>query len=195
MPLKIKFTLATVITKEGEKAHSQSSSASSSSSQSSPTRSWKSDNSEVNKNQVTWRDVSLQKLSPEHIIHAVSKKHITNQNELRKLQLSLNMYVQRMEYPIKMLVLVTVEVKQMKSQITELKQILKTANQNTDNKCSEKTVNVASEDIFTVQFDTNLRESSPGLNCTCIDPTLMLDFPHMLTGSYLSLTTSRDPQC
>lgn len=42
------------------------------------------------------------------------------------------------------------------------------------------------DEDFTVQFDTNLRESSPGLNCTCVDPNLMIGFPHIVTGSYLS---------
>ncbi|XP_021354540.1 uncharacterized protein LOC110451029 isoform X2 [Mizuhopecten yessoensis] len=42
------------------------------------------------------------------------------------------------------------------------------------------------DEDFTVQFDTNLRESSPGVNCSCVDPDLMIGFPHVVTGSYLS---------
>ncbi|XP_033725503.1 LOW QUALITY PROTEIN: uncharacterized protein LOC117315427 [Pecten maximus] len=42
------------------------------------------------------------------------------------------------------------------------------------------------DEDFTVQFDTNLRESSPGVNCSCVDHDLMIGFPHVVTGSYLS---------
>ncbi|XP_061180531.1 uncharacterized protein LOC133189134 [Saccostrea echinata] len=47
------------------------------------------------------------------------------------------------------------------------------------------------DEDFTVQFDTNLRESSPGLNCTCIDPTIVSDFPNIATGSYLSFNNMK----
>lgn len=47
------------------------------------------------------------------------------------------------------------------------------------------------DEDFTVQFDTNLRESSPGLNCTCIDPTIVSDFPNIVTGSYLSFNNMK----
>nr|XP_022307094.1 uncharacterized protein LOC111113269 isoform X2 [Crassostrea virginica] len=55
------------------------------------------------------------------------------------------------------------------------------------------------DEDFTVQFDTNLRESSPGLNCTCVDPTIVSDFPNIVTGSYLSFSNMKgsailDPQ-
>ncbi|XP_069103024.1 uncharacterized protein [Argopecten irradians] len=42
------------------------------------------------------------------------------------------------------------------------------------------------DEDFTVQFDTNLRESSPGVNCSCVGHDLMIGFPHVVTGSYLS---------
>ncbi|KAJ8307621.1 hypothetical protein KUTeg_014812 [Tegillarca granosa] len=125
-----------------------------------------------------------------------SKKQITNQNELRKLQLSPEHVCTKNGISNQNACPCHCGSKTNEKSNNRTETNTKTANQNTDNKCSEKTVNVASEDVFnndyfydedfTVQFDTNLRESSPGLNCTCIDPALMLDFPHMLTGSYLS---------
>jgi hypothetical protein len=42
------------------------------------------------------------------------------------------------------------------------------------------------DEDFTVQFDTNLRESSPALNCACVDTSVAMEFPNMVTGSYLS---------
>ncbi|XP_052096540.1 uncharacterized protein LOC127731744 isoform X2 [Mytilus californianus] len=166
-----------------------SSSTSSSSSGGSPTRTWSSIKQEANKNNVANRkDSSPTKkcLSCDSQDNEVIIKNLQNSPDHNTIgKLDENSGLDNFSFSSKT-----------SPNHSDKKVIRKTDSNDCDNSSTSLPPGGSSQEEgfnndyfydedFTVQFDTNLRESSPP-NCTCPDPSDDVEFPNMVTGSYLS---------